>query len=61
MIPMLAPGFFTHLPEWTKIVTESGIILTTLCAILLNLLFNGLGSDETAAIEARRTALAADT
>lgn len=60
MIPMLAPGFFAHLPGWTSIITESGIILATLCAILLNLLFNGLASDQAAEAEARRSALAAE-
>ncbi|MBS3651790.1 purine permease [Pseudaminobacter sp. 19-2017] len=60
MIPMLAPGFFVHLPEWTKIFTESGIILATLTAIVLNLLFNGLTSHDTAALEASRSALAAE-
>jgi xanthine permease len=60
MIPMLAPTFFSHLPDWTKVITESGIILTTLTAIVLNILFNGLSDPEDAACEASRSALMAD-
>lgn len=60
MIPMMAPGFFAHLPEWTKVITDSGIILTTLTAILLNLLFNGLSSQEEAVHNASRSALVAE-
>ena len=60
MIPMMAPGFFAHLPEWTKVITDSGIILATLTAILLNLLFNGLSGQEDAMHDASLSALAAE-
>jgi xanthine/uracil permease len=42
MIPALAPGFFRTFPEWTKILTDSGIVLGTLVAVVLNLWFYGL-------------------
>jgi len=42
LIPTLAPSFFQHLPQWTGPFTRSGIVLGTLVAVLLNLLFNGL-------------------
>jgi len=46
MIPLVAPQFFQQLPDWLSTVVNSGILLTTLCAILLNLFFNGQGAEE---------------
>jgi xanthine permease len=60
VIPMLSGQFFSKLPAWTHVVTESGIILTTLAAIFLNLLFNGLGSQAKAEAEAAKVASMAD-
>ena len=40
MIPTLSPRFFQHLPEWTSPITDSGVVLGTLVAVLLNLLLN---------------------
>jgi len=42
MIPVLSPRFFQHLPEWTTPVTGSGVLLGTLVALVLNVLFNRL-------------------
>lgn len=60
VIPLLAPSFFNHLPVWSRVVTDSGIILTTLTAITLNLLFNGLGSSDQSLESAARDAALAD-
>jgi NCS2 family nucleobase:cation symporter-2 len=40
MIPILSPRFFQHLPEWTRPVTGSSVLLGTLVALVLNLFFN---------------------
>ncbi|MFJ1472345.1 nucleobase:cation symporter-2 family protein [Massilia orientalis] len=55
-IPLLSGSFFAQLPAWTHVVTDSGIILTTLTAIVLNLMFNGLASQEQAETEAASAA-----
>ena len=60
VIPLLAPTFFSQLPAWTRVITESGIILTTLTAITLNLLFNGLGTRQQAHEAAAHTAAMAE-
>lgn len=60
VIPLLSPSFFSHLPAWSHVVTDSGIILTTITAITLNLLFNGLGTRQQSADAASRNALMAD-
>ena len=39
MIPTVAPHFFARLPAWTTPITQSGIVLGTLVAVLLNLFF----------------------
>ena len=48
LIPTLSPTFFQHLPAWTHAVTESGIVLGTLTAVVLNLFYNGIQSAEQA-------------
>ncbi|SOY70829.1 nucleobase:cation symporter-2 family protein [Cupriavidus taiwanensis] len=60
MIPLLSHGFFAHLPAWTRVITESGIVLTTVTAVALNLLFNGTASRADAEAEAARNAGMAD-
>jgi NCS2 family nucleobase:cation symporter-2 len=42
MIPTLAPHFFARLPAWTAPITQSGIVLGALVAVLLNLFLNGI-------------------
>jgi len=44
MIPMVAPNFFHALPLWTRPFTHSGITLAAISAVLLNALFNHIGS-----------------
>jgi uric acid transporter len=46
LIPLVAPAFFNNMPAWIKGFTYSGITLTTLFALLLNIYFNGLTNKE---------------
>ena len=41
MIPLVAPAFFSKFPEALKPLLESGILLTSIVAVALNLYFNG--------------------
>lgn len=41
MIPLVAPTFFNKFPEELKPLLESGILLTSIVAVALNLYFNG--------------------
>ena len=41
-IPLVSPKFFQHLPTALAPVLNSGILLATLAAVLLNLFFNGM-------------------
>ncbi len=55
MIPLVAPTFFSKLPEALGPLLHSGILLTALAAVLLNLYFNGLTSQSAAEQQARAT------
>lgn len=58
LIPLVAPDFFKKLlvlaPSWGPIL-HSGIILTAITSVLLNVFFNGLGDREEAMKAAART------
>ena len=56
MIPLVAPRWTQQMPHALHPLLESGILLTALSAVLLNLFFNGSSLDEKAAIEAAKTA-----
>ena len=43
MITLTIPNFFQHFPDVAKIVLQSGITLGSITAVLLNLIFNGMG------------------
>ncbi|MCP1223040.1 nucleobase:cation symporter-2 family protein [Sebaldella sp. S0638] len=43
LIPVAVPGFYDNFPEWVGTLFHSGITTGSLSAILLNLLFNGVG------------------
>ena len=43
MITLTIPNFFQHFPDAAKIVLQSGITLGSITAVILNLIFNGLG------------------
>src|SRR5699024_85682 len=59
MIPVLAPQFDIWLPQTIHPLIESGILLTAVSAVLLNLFFNGAATDavsgEDAAAEQSQT------
>jgi NCS2 family nucleobase:cation symporter-2 len=48
MVPLVAPRFFHQFPHWLSTIVDSGILLATICAVMLNLFFNGKGSQEDA-------------
>jgi NCS2 family nucleobase:cation symporter-2 len=41
LIPMAAPDWAQHMPHSLHPLLESGILLTTVCAVVLNIFFNG--------------------
>ncbi|WP_427025484.1 nucleobase:cation symporter-2 family protein [Aureimonas ureilytica] len=48
MIPLVAPGFFHHLPRALQPLLESGILLAAIAAVVLNVFFNRLETGEAA-------------
>jgi uric acid transporter len=46
MIPLIAPNFFTNLPEQLRPLLDSGILLCAIVSVLLNQFFNGSASVE---------------
>ncbi|WP_416425111.1 nucleobase:cation symporter-2 family protein [Pseudomonas sp. App30] len=56
MIPMVSPLYFQALPAWSRVFTESGIILCVCSALILNLLFNGFSDAATVTAASRRAA-----
>lgn len=58
MVPLVAPAWTQHMPHGLHPLLESGILLATISAVVLNLFFNGAGS--AGVEEAREAALAAD-
>ena len=56
MIPLIAPNFKQWMPHGLHPLIESGILLTSIFAVLLNLYFNGARSDGRDAIEAAKKA-----
>jgi NCS2 family nucleobase:cation symporter-2 len=56
MIPLIAPNFKQWMPHGLHPLIESGILLSSIAAVLLNLFFNGAAEDDSAAINAARQA-----
>jgi NCS2 family nucleobase:cation symporter-2 len=56
MIPLVAPNFRQWMPHAIHPLIESGILLASLAAVLLNLFFNGASRDTSAAVDAARQA-----
>jgi uracil-xanthine permease len=56
MIPLIAPNFKQWMPHGLHPLIESGILLASISAVLLNLFFNGASSDSRDAIEAAKQA-----
>ena len=58
MIPLIAPDFKMHMPHAIHPLIDSGILLASLTAVVLNIFFNGAGT--TSEEELRRAALQSD-
>ncbi len=56
MIPLIAPNFKQWMPHSIHPLIESGILLSSICAVALNLYFNGAQGDGSEAIEAAKQA-----
>jgi NCS2 family nucleobase:cation symporter-2 len=56
MIPLIAPNFKQWMPHGLHPLIESGILLASISAVLLNLFFNGAKDDSTAAVQAAKQA-----
>ena len=56
MIPLIAPNFKQWMPHSLHPLIESGILLASISAVLLNLYFNGSKGDAAAAVQAARQA-----
>ncbi|MCV2448672.1 purine permease, partial [Paracoccus sp. DMF] len=58
MIPLIAPDFKQWMPHAIHPLIESGILLATIAAVLLNAFFNGTGAGSVE--DAKRAASMAD-
>jgi NCS2 family nucleobase:cation symporter-2 len=56
MIPLLAPNFKQWMPHAIHSLVDSGILLSSVCAVLLNLFLNGARHDEAAIVAAAKQA-----
>jgi NCS2 family nucleobase:cation symporter-2 len=56
MIPLIAPNFKQWMPHSLHSLIESGILLASISAVVLNLFFNGASGDSRDAIEAAKQA-----
>ena len=55
MIPLIAPNFKQWMPHALHPLIESGILLTSVSAVLLNVFFNGASDEDAhAAVEAAK-------
>ena len=55
MIPLVAPTFFDKLPHGLDPFLHSGILLTAVVSVALNLYFNGMQSAENARLAAAQS------
>ena len=60
MIPLVAPKFFEHMPKAAAPLLESGILLASISAVILNAYFNGLRGGADSFEEAAASAKAVD-
>jgi NCS2 family nucleobase:cation symporter-2 len=56
LIPLVAPRWSQHMAHSLHPLLESGILLTAVAAVVLNLFFNGAKGDATGSIEAAKAA-----
>lgn len=57
MIPLAVPNFYQGFPEWVNTLFHSGITTGSLTAILLNIFFNVIGSENKNTVKAENAAL----
>ncbi|ANY08952.1 nucleobase:cation symporter-2 family protein [Pseudonocardia sp. HH130630-07] len=50
VLPIAAPEFYEHFPEWFRTVFDSGISAAAVAAVLLNLLFHGVRDRSTSPV-----------
>ncbi len=60
MIPLVAPKFFEHLPKAMAPLLESGILLASISAVILNAYFNGVRGGDDALEDAAAAAKAVE-
>ena len=60
MIPIMTPALFKSFPEILKPILDSGILLATIAAVLLNAYFNTAMSEDAALDAARASAASAE-
>jgi NCS2 family nucleobase:cation symporter-2 len=56
MIPLVAPRWTQHMAHSLHPLLESGILLTAIAAVLLNIYFNGGKGDAAGTVEAAKAA-----
>jgi uric acid transporter len=56
LIPLVAPRWTQHMAHSLHPLLESGILLTAVAAVVLNIFFNGAKGDTADAIAAAKTA-----
>ena len=56
LVPLVAPNWMNQLPHALHPLLESGILLTAIAAVVLNLFFNGAKGDTEGAVAAAKTA-----
>jgi NCS2 family nucleobase:cation symporter-2 len=54
LVPVVSPHFFSKLPPALSPLLHSGILLASVSAVVLNLIFNGVKSEKKAQCEIRR-------
>jgi uric acid transporter len=55
LVPVVSPHFFAKLPPALAPILHSGILLASVSAVILNLIFNGVKSEKAAKRDIRRT------
>lgn len=53
MVPVVAPKFFSQLPHALEPILQSGILLASMSAVVLNIVFNGVRKERDARRDAR--------
>jgi NCS2 family nucleobase:cation symporter-2 len=53
MVPVVAPKFFSQLPHALEPILHSGILLASVSAVVLNIIFNGVRKERDAHREIR--------